>query len=88
MKLIDGLVLTEVGDEWVAVPTGEASDVLHGIVRLNKTAKFVWDGLAEGLSEDELVARMLDVYDVDGATAAEAVSKVIDQLRSAQLIEG
>ena len=88
MKVIDGMVLTEVGGEFVAVPTGGASSVLHGIVRLNKTAKFVWDGLVEGLSEDELVSRMLDAYDVDEATAAEAVVKVIDQLRAAHLLEG
>lgn len=87
MKIIDGMVLTEVGSDWVAVPTGSASDVLHGIVRLNDSAKFVWEGLAEGASEDELVTRMLEAYDVDEPTASAAVAKVIDQLKGAGLIE-
>lgn len=87
MKIIDGMVLTEVGSEWVAVPTGEASGVLHGIVRLNKTAKFVWDELAEGSSEDELVERMLATYDVDEATAKASVAKVVEQLLGAGLIK-
>ena len=37
MKLIDDIVLTEVAGDYVAVPVGEASQVLRGIVRLNKT---------------------------------------------------
>ena len=87
MKIIDGMVLTEVGSEWVAVPTGEASSVLHGIVRLNKTAKFVWDGLAEGLSEQELCERMLSTYEVDEATARAAIDKAVGTLKSAKLLE-
>ena len=87
MKIIDGMVLTEVGSDWVAVPTGRAADVLHGIVRLNKTAKFVWEGIACGLTEDALVKRMLDTYDVDEPTAVDAVAKVVGQLKSAGLVE-
>lgn len=87
MKIIDGIILTDVGSDWVAVPIGEAAKVLHGIVRLNDTAKFVWDELAKGCTQDELVERMLAAYDVDEAKAKNAVAKVVSQLKDAGLIE-
>lgn len=87
MKIVDGMVLTKVGESWVAVATGEASERLHGIVRLNGTGKVVWDGLAEGLSEDKVAAKLTSRYDVDDERALAAVRSVVDKLSEARLLD-
>jgi len=86
MKIIGGMVVTQVGDDWVAVPTGEASNTLHGIVRLNDTAKVVWDALAEGLDEQAAAARLTERYEVDDARALESVRGAVDKLEAAGLL--
>ncbi|MBO7674559.1 MAG: PqqD family protein [Atopobiaceae bacterium] len=86
MKMVDGMMITQVGEDWVAVPTGEASSKLHGIVRFNKTGKVVWDALAEGLDEEAAAGRLTDRYDVDDERALAAVRGVVEKLESAGLL--
>ena len=87
MKIVEGMVLTEVGEGWVAVPTGTAADVLHGVVRLNGTGKLIWEGVDEGLTEQELTQRLTECYEVDEMTAAKSVARVLEELKDAHLIE-
>lgn len=87
MKLVDGIILTPMGDDFVAVPTGKASEILHGIIRINATTKVLWEGLEEGLGEQELVKLLTDRYDVSESTAAQSVARVLGELKNAGLIE-
>lgn len=81
MRLIDGIVLTEVAGDYVAVPVGEASQVLKGVVRLNKTGKDIWDGLAAGHSLQQVADDLVQKYDgVDSASALGYVESVADKL--------
>ena len=82
------MVVTRVGDAWVVIPTGEAAERLRGVVRLNDTAKVVWDGLEEGLDEEEIAARLAGRYDVDESHALESVRRTVDRLAGAGLVEG
>ncbi|HAM15141.1 MAG TPA: PqqD family protein [Eggerthellaceae bacterium] len=87
MKLIDDIVLTEVAGDYVAVPVGQASQVLNGIVRLNKTGKDIWDGLAAGSSAQQLADALVQKYDgVDSEAARGYVDDVIGKLRQAGLV--
>ena len=86
MKIIEGMVLTPVGNDWVAVPTGEAADALHGVVRLNKTGKVVWDGLTEGKTKEQIVASLTERFEVDDETAGTAVDAAIAKLADAGLL--
>lgn len=86
MRIVDGMVVTEVGDSWVAVATGPAAERLHGVVRLNKTAKVVWDALAEGLGEREATRRLCERFDVDEEHAAASVSRLVAELADAGLL--
>ena len=80
MKLKDRFVFAEVGEDRVAVPVGPAARSLHGIVRLNETAAFIWRGLAEGLAAEQIAERMQAEYDVDAETALRAVRRIMDRL--------
>ena len=87
MRLIDEIVLTEVAGDYVAVPVGEASQTLKGVVRLNKTGKDIWDGLAAGLGSQQIADALLQKYDgIDNKSALGYVEGVIEKLRGAGLV--
>ena len=55
MKLKSGIVIEKAGDEYVAVATGEAAKSFNGIIRINKSANFIYVQLKEEKSDEQLV---------------------------------
>jgi hypothetical protein len=62
---------------------------LHGSVylKLNGSARVLWERLATSCDEAELTAAILDVYDVSGDRAAEDVAAFLTELRRRDLLE-
>lgn len=80
MKLMEGFEITELDGDYVVVPTQDVVD-FSGIVRLNESAKDIWEGIAEGLSKDGIADRLVELYDgVSRELALESVQSVIDTL--------
>ncbi len=48
-------VVTQVADEYMAVPTGEMAQVFNGMVSLNKTGFFIWEQFQEAKTLDEVL---------------------------------
>ncbi len=80
MKIADGFVIREIMGQAVAVPTGQASESFSGMIKLNETGKEVWNGVAEGLSEEEIVERIVEKYEVSAEDAKQGVSKFLKQM--------
>ena len=87
MKLKKGFVLTDVGQDTIAVPVGSLSKELHGIVRLNETGAFIWHCLEQDQTTEQIVERMLSEYDIDAETARRAVQEIVDKLAHHGLLE-
>lgn len=87
MKIKKGFVIQEVAGQWVAVATGSAAKDFSGIVKLNATAAHVWKGLEQGLARDEIVASMVEAYDIDEQTAGEDVDALLQRLVQAGIAE-
>lgn len=83
MRIKQGFVLREVAGQAVVVATGEASRNFHGMIKLNGTGRDVWEGLAEGLTDAEITARLQECYGVDEATAAADVAAFVSKVREA-----
>ena len=79
MKLKDGFILRSVAGETVVVPTGDDLD-LNMMITLNETGKFLWQKLEQGAEETELVAALLEEYDVNEQTAREHVALFVKKL--------
>ena len=43
MRLKEGFILHEVGEEHMAVATGEAAKAFNGIIRNNETAAYIFE---------------------------------------------
>ncbi len=87
MKIRNGFLLRQVGDQNVVVPIGEESRDFNGIIRLNETGSYLWENLQSETTEKALVAAMLLEYDIDEATAAADVAGFIETLKEAGLLD-
>ena len=62
MKVKNGFILRKVGRQYVAAATGEASKNFNGMIRLNEEAAFAFGLLQKGITEDGLVAALVEKY--------------------------
>ena len=80
MQLKDGFILRTVAGEHVVVPSGEDLD-LNMMITLNETGKLLWENLAKGAEQEELVAALLQEYNVEEQTAEAHVVRFVEKLR-------
>lgn len=86
MRIIPGFIIREIAGETVAIPSGEAAHKLSGLIALNGTGKYLFELLQTEQSEDTLVSTMMNVYDVDQATARNDVAEFLQILRSSDML--
>ena len=79
MKLKDGFLVRQVAGQTVVLPLGGDLD-LDMMITLNDTGAFLWEKLQEDTDEAALVAALLAEYDVDEATAKQAVANFVAKL--------
>lgn len=88
MKIRDGFVLTEVADDYVAVPTGDAADCFCGIVRLNDSGAAIFSALQKGLDQSQIAQKLVEKYQgLDSEKALASVNAVVNKLREAGILE-
>ena len=88
MTIKKGFVAKEIAGQYVVVALGEASKIFNGIIKLNESAKFIWDQLAEGKEKDDVVEALLNEYDgVDKETAARDFDNFVNTLKGANILE-
>jgi len=79
MKLKQGFVMRTVAGETIVLPSGDELD-LNMMITLNDTGRFLWQKLETGAEMDELVAALLEEYDVDEATARAGAERFVAKL--------
>ena len=87
MKIKQGIVLRELGESYIVVPTGDAKLQFNGMISFNGTGAFIWRSLEKGLDREETVAALTSTYEVDEAIAAADVDRFYGKLREAGLVE-
>lgn len=87
MKAKSGFVLRNVVGEYVLMPTGDNIGRFDGTVILNDVAALVWEKLQNPVSREELLAAILNEYNVEEATAAADLDKLLEKLKSYGVIE-
>lgn len=80
MKLKKQFVTKDMGDTQVMVAVGGSA--FSGVVRSNSTAAYIVDLLKEETTKDEIVAAMLDKYEVPEEKVSADVDKILETLRS------
>lgn len=82
MKVLDNISWKKLGDRVVAVDTGNGD-----YYTLNEVASTIWAALCENKSEDEIVAKILEEYDIEDAAKVRAdIDAQLSQWKEMKLI--
>lgn len=87
MKIKNDFILKKIAGSYVVVPVRTRAVDFSGIIKLSESGAFLWNILAEGAERKELIARLLDEYEVDEATAAADIDRFVAKLSEADLLE-
>lgn len=87
MKLKYNFLIREVAGNKVAVAVGKDHTAFCGMINLNETAAFLFELLKTNITENDLVLRLMENYEVDEKTANAAVTAFVAQLRDNGMIE-
>lgn len=71
-------MLCEVGENPMIVPT---TGSFRGIVRINKTARFILECMQEDITKEAVIEKMAEKYDAPRAELEESVDLVLETLR-------
>lgn len=86
MKLNSGFISHNDGSDKYLVSTGATK--FSGLVKSNPTAGFIIECLEKDTTEDEIVAKMQQKWEVTDEIARRDVRKVVEQLRGIGAIDG
>lgn len=80
MRTNKDFILRDIAGEKILIATGEASQHFNGMITLNDVAAFIWETIDDCESEDVLVDKILDEFNIDRETAIEDSRDFIGQL--------
>ncbi len=87
MKVKEGFVLRNVVDEHIVMPTGDNIAKFEGAVVLNDVAAFVFELLKNPTSKEDVLAAILNEFEVDEETAKNDLDTLIEKLTELNIIE-
>ena len=87
MKIKSDFILRKVADSYVVVPVGKMTLDFNGIINLNETGAFLFGLLQDGADREELIAKMLEEYDVTEERAASDIDIFIEKVKAADVLE-
>ncbi len=87
MKIKEGFVVREVSNSHIVVPIGDKTVDFNGIMTLNETGRFLWDILVNGAEKEDLVAALLNEYNVDKTTAEKDIDLFLNKLKENEIAE-
>jgi hypothetical protein len=86
MKLKYSFEMVDMGEEIVAVPVGNGANQIHGILKLNKEGKEIFDMIVDGMTEETIIDSLALKYDNKREMLAESVQKFITKLNEAGVL--
>ena len=74
------MIFADLGGEYAAVPAEESTNERKNILLLNETGKDLVEGIQSSIRTEDIVARLMEKYDVDEDRAKQAVDTVMIKL--------
>ena len=86
MKIKLDFVLRDIAGDLLLIPAGKAALDLNGMLTLNEVGAEIWHMLPEVKDEEELVSRLLDIYEVEEELLRKDVREFLDSLEQLGII--
>ena len=87
MRISKEFVLREIAGNYIVVPFGENAVSFKAMITLNKTGAFLWRKLEEEITEEELLAAIIEEYDIDSERAKADIAQFIEKLQTANILK-
>lgn len=87
MKIKSNFILRQVAETWIAMPVGEESADIEGVLSLNNAGVLLWKCLERGCETEDLVRELRSEFDVDVKQATEDVEAFVEKLRNFNCFE-
>ncbi len=87
MKLSENFVLKNIAGENVVMPVGEAVGKINGMIKLNPSAKIIWDALQDNKDFDGILEEMKKNFTgVDDVTLRDDINYFLNKLREHEIL--
>jgi hypothetical protein len=86
MKLKYQFVFQPIGDIYMGVPVGDSAKQFHGMMQLNEVGYDIVSLMTEEICREDIVEKILEMYDVDRETAELYVNDVICYLEEQEVL--
>lgn len=87
MKIKKQLIKRDIAGDTILVPVGKTVYDSNGLFVLNEWATFIWDILPSVETEEQIVEKILEEYDVSKEQATADIAQFLDKLRELQIID-
>jgi hypothetical protein len=88
IQLKKGFVLRKIGAQYMAVPFGNMTNEVKGMVTLTESGYMLWQAMEKGANTvDALVDALTAEYDVEREVAVKDVNEFISYLASLGVVE-
>lgn len=87
MKLKGKFVLREIMGEYIAIPVGDALLDFNGMLCVNELGYEILKDLQDGKQQDEILANILEKFDVTPEEAAQDLEAFLVRLKENGLLE-
>ncbi len=88
MKLNGKFILKSIGGTYYAVPLGEASKEIKGMIKLNETAAFIWKMLEKEATKEEIISALVAEFNAKEEDAEADFSAFTNSLKEAKILVG
>ncbi len=87
MKIKKELIKRDIAGDTILVPVGKTVYDSNGLFVLNEVATFIWDILAECETQQVIVEKILEEYEVSQDEAEKDTTEFLAKLREMQIID-
>lgn len=86
MQIRKEFVLREIAGEYVIIPIGSTALEFNGLITVNETGVFLWNMLQKEVTIDEMVAGLLEEYEVEETVARADVEEFLEILQNRKIL--
>ena len=87
MKITKEFVMRKVVDECVLIPVGDTALHFNGLISLNPVAEVIWNKLQQDTTREDLLAAILEEFDVSPEQASADLDDFLALLRKNELMD-
>ena len=86
MKIKGNYVYRNIANEHLLIPTGEAAKTVNGLIALSESGSLLYRKLQNECTREELVAAILNEYEVTEEVAAADIEAFLVKMRELDML--